>query len=163
MVNYRYTSSCYRQVLNLIFKDMAWFFNPLVFFLFAGIMRFKATVCIAGLDIADSSLFGNVLWIKGWIFWSRTLCRCHVVSFNDYFLIVCVEMSKLNPGPVKFLCVVCHFPVGSNQRAFLCDKCGLWCNYKCCGVSIKYSINPIKYSLILIGFVHFVFSKLTIS
>ena len=33
-----------------------------------------------------------------------------------------------NPGPVRFPCAVCHLPVGSNQRAFLCDECGLRCH-----------------------------------
>ncbi len=39
-----------------------------------------------------------------------------------------------NPGPVKHPCSVCEKPVGKNQRALLCDGCGLWAHCRCCGV-----------------------------
>ena len=53
---------------------MAWFFAPLVIFLFDGIVHFKATVCVVELDIADLSRSGDVLWIRSWTFRSKTLC-----------------------------------------------------------------------------------------
>jgi len=90
---------------------MAWFFAPLVFFLFVGVVRFKMTVGAAELDIVDSSRFGDVLWMEGWTFWSKTLCRRHVMSFNDYYHYCLLLLSgdvALNPGPLSFrvLCVI---------------------------------------------------------
>ena len=51
-----------------------------------------------------------------------------------YLLLLSGDIS-LNPGPVRYPCAVCHLSVRSNQRALLCDECGLWCHCKCCGVS----------------------------
>ena len=50
-----------------------------------------------------------------------------------YLLLLSGDVSP-NPGPVRFPCAVCHLPVRSNQRALLCDECGLWCHCTCCGV-----------------------------
>jgi len=90
------------------------------------------------LDIVDSSRFGDVLWMEGWTFQSKTLCRCHVVSFNDYYhycLLLLNGDAVLNPGPVKLPCAVCHFPVRLNQHALSCDECGQCCHCKCCSVN----------------------------
>ena len=42
-----------------------------------------------------------------------------------------------NPGPsFRYPCSVWGVSVRSNQRALLCDDCGLWCHCRCCGVDV---------------------------
>jgi len=65
------------------------------------------------------------------------------VSYNDYYHYCLLLLSgdvALNPGPVKFPCVVCHFPVRSNQCALLCDECATVSVV----MSVKNSINLFK-------------------
>ena len=40
----------------------------------------------------------------------------------------------LNPGPAKYPCGMCNLAVKANERALLCDQCGLWVHCRCCGV-----------------------------
>ena len=48
---------------------------------------------------------------------------------------------QLNPGPsMHYPCAMCYCPVRWNQKALLCDACGLWSHCKCCRVSgLEYS------------------------
>lgn len=39
-----------------------------------------------------------------------------------------------NPGSTRYPCSICYKPVKVNQKAILCDDCGLWSHCKCCGV-----------------------------
>ena len=116
---------------------MAWFFAPLVFFLFVGVWRFKVAPAFVELNVNDASLCCGEFLTKNWTFWLGNLSRRHVVSSNDYLwcLLLLSGDVALNPGPMKFPCVVCHFPVRSNQCALSCDDCGLWCHCRCCSVS----------------------------
>ena len=118
---------------------MAWFFAPLIFFLFAGVLRFNCKEAGLTVDFVVGESFpchGDFLTRNWMLLLSQH--RRDVNSGSGYYLYYLLLLSgdvALNPGQVRFPCVVCHFPVRSNQRALLCDDCGFWCHCKCCSVS----------------------------
>ena len=44
----------------------------------------------------------------------------------------------LNPGPVKFPCILCKRAVAKNHRAVQCDECDNWVHIKCAGITPAY-------------------------
>ena len=54
---------------------------------------------------------------------------------NCYWLLLVVGDLPPNPGPVRYPCTECGKPVRSNQQGIFCDRCEMWTNAKCCGMS----------------------------
>ena len=42
-----------------------------------------------------------------------------------------------NPGPIKYPCHACQWPVANNHRSMGCESCGIWAHIKCGGVTPK--------------------------
>ena len=52
-----------------------------------------------------------------------------------FLLLLLSENVYPNPGPVKFLCIICCKPVKSNQDGMECSSCSSWCHRTCDGMS----------------------------
>ena len=54
-------------------------------------------------------------------------------------MLILLQLSgniELNPGLVKWPCILCSKPVRSNQDSVECSNCATWCHHKCKGMSL---------------------------
>ena len=69
----------------------------------------------------------------------------HHTGISCYLLLLLFGNISLNPGPILYPCTVRGKSVKSNQRALLCDDCGLWFHCRCCGVDMaKYNCFQVQ-------------------
>lgn len=59
----------------------------------------------------------------------------HHHSGASYCLLLLLSGDiSLNPGPIRFPCMVCSRSVKSNQKALVCDACQQWSHANCARV-----------------------------
>ena len=64
------------------------------------------------------------------------VCDWIAAQIRVLFLLLLISGNvHPNPGPVKFLCIICCKPVKSNQDGIECSTCSLWCHRICAGMS----------------------------